>query len=60
MDTARGMVEVLYHNVVSEQKVNLDDWLNGMSKTTKEEIVEVAKKVQLDTIYFLTGLGADK
>jgi predicted Zn-dependent peptidase len=60
MDTARGMVEVLYHNVVSEQKVNLDDWLNGMSKTTKEEIIEVAKKVQLDTIYFLTGLGADK
>ncbi|MCM3666484.1 insulinase family protein [Mesobacillus subterraneus] len=60
LDTARGMVEVLYHNVVSEQKVSLDDWLNGMSKTTKEEIVEVAKKVQLDTIYFLTGLGADK
>jgi predicted Zn-dependent peptidase len=60
LDTARGMVEVLYHNVVSEQKVSLDDWLNGMSKTTKEEIVEVAKKVQLDTIYFLTGLEADK
>lgn len=60
LDTARGLVEVLYHNVVSEQKVSLDDWLNGMSKTTKEEIVEVAKKVQLDTIYFLTGLEADK
>ncbi|GAM14986.1 EF-P 5-aminopentanol modification-associated protein YfmF [Mesobacillus selenatarsenatis] len=60
MDTARGMVEVLYHNVVSHQNVSLDDWLQGMSKTTKEEIVDVAKKVQLDTVYFLTGLEADK
>lgn len=60
MDTARGMVEVLYHNVVSRQNVSLDDWLQGMSKTTKEEIVDVAKKVQLDTVYFLTGLEADK
>ncbi|MEH7440888.1 pitrilysin family protein [Bacillus sp. JJ1122] len=60
LDTARGMVEVLYHNVVSEQKVNLDDWLTGMGKTTKEEIVEVANKVKMDTIYFLTGLEADK
>ncbi len=60
MDTARGMVEVLYHNVVSGQNVNLDDWLQGMSKTTKEEIANVAQKVQLDTVYFLTGLEADK
>ncbi|MEH7882702.1 pitrilysin family protein [Bacillus sp. JJ1609] len=60
LDTARGMVEVLYHNVVSEQNVNLDDWLTGMGKTTKEEIVEVANKVKMDTIYFLTGLEADK
>lgn len=60
LDTARGMVEVLYHNVVSEQNVNLDDWLTGMGKTTKEEIIEVANKVKMDTIYFLTGLEADK
>jgi predicted Zn-dependent peptidase len=56
LDTARGMVEVLYHNVVTEQKVSLDDWLDGMGKTTKAEIVKVASKVKLDTIYFLTGL----
>lgn len=60
LDTARGMVEVLYHNVISERKVSLDDWLKGMGKTTKQEIIEVANKVQMDTIYFLTGLEADK
>ena len=60
LDTARGMVEVLYHNVVSEQPVSLDEWLQGMSKATKDEIVEVANKVKMDTIYFLTGLEASK
>ncbi|RSD27961.1 EF-P 5-aminopentanol modification-associated protein YfmF [Mesobacillus subterraneus] len=60
LDTARGMVEVLYHNVVSDKTVSLDEWLQGMRNTTKEEIVQVAKKVELDTVYFLTGLGADK
>jgi predicted Zn-dependent peptidase len=60
LDTSRGMVEVLYHNVVSEQKVSLDDWLQGMDSTTKEEIIDVARKVTMDTIYFLTGLEADK
>ncbi|HAQ08829.1 MAG TPA: peptidase M16 [Bacillus bacterium] len=60
LDTARGMVEVLYHNVVSEQPVSLDDWLQGMSRTTKDEIIRVANKVKMDTIYFLTGLEGNK
>jgi hypothetical protein len=31
-----------------------------MEKTTKEEIVAVAAKIELDTIYFLTGSEAVK
>lgn len=58
VDTARGMVEVFYHNVVSRQSISLDDWLANMEKVTKEEIVKVAEKIQLDTIYFLTGMEA--
>ncbi|MDP4163224.1 MAG: pitrilysin family protein [Bacillota bacterium] len=60
IDTARGMVEVLYHNVVSGHDIKFDNWLNGMQKATKEEIIEVAKKIDLDTIYFLTGTEAVK
>ncbi|TKC18721.1 EF-P 5-aminopentanol modification-associated protein YfmF [Robertmurraya kyonggiensis] len=55
IDTARGIVEVLYHNVVSHQDITLDYWIEQMDKATKEEIVKVAEKIQLDTIYFLTG-----
>ncbi len=55
IDTARGMVEVLYHNVVSQKEITLDYWMEQMDQATKEDIVQVAQKIQLDTVYFLTG-----
>jgi predicted Zn-dependent peptidase len=58
VDTSRGLTEILYHNVVADANINLDTWLEEMQKVTKEEIVAVAKKIELDTIYFLTGTEA--
>ncbi|MFL6557071.1 MAG: insulinase family protein, partial [Bacillus sp. (in: firmicutes)] len=58
IDTSRGLTEILYHNVVADANINLDTWLEEMQKVTKEEIVAVAKKIELDTIYFLTGTEA--
>ncbi|MEH7073565.1 pitrilysin family protein [Neobacillus drentensis] len=60
IDTSRGLTEILYHNVVSDANINLDAWLEEMQKVTKEEIVAVAKKIETDTIYFLTGTEAGK
>ncbi|QVY63354.1 EF-P 5-aminopentanol modification-associated protein YfmF [Cytobacillus gottheilii] len=57
VDTARGAIEVLYHNVVSEHSVSLDEWLTGMDAVTKEDIVAAAEKCELDTVYFLYGKG---
>jgi predicted Zn-dependent peptidase len=57
IDTARGITEILYHNIISGQNITLDQWLEEMDKVTKEDIVKVAKKIQLDTIYFLTEGG---
>jgi predicted Zn-dependent peptidase len=60
IDTPRGLVEVLYHNVVSKRKRPLEEWLSGADRVTREDIVRVAGKVELDTIYFLTGMeGAE-
>ncbi|RDI47390.1 EF-P 5-aminopentanol modification-associated protein YfmF [Falsibacillus pallidus] len=59
IDTARGSVEVLYHNVISKESITIDDWLKQVDKTTKDEIVNAAKKIELDTIYFLTGNEED-
>lgn len=60
IDTARGLVEVLYHNVVANVDIPLEHYLDQVQKTTKEEILEVAGKLELDTIYFLTGMEAGK
>ncbi|MEH7222625.1 pitrilysin family protein [Bacillus sp. JJ1566] len=58
IDTSRGIAEVLYHNVISPKPRKLEDWIAGIESVTKEEVVNVAKKIELDTIYFLTGLEA--
>jgi len=55
MDTSRGLIEVLYHNVVGKHNVDLDDWIQQIDQVSKDEIIAVAKKIDLDTIYFLTG-----
>ncbi|MGG0738066.1 EF-P 5-aminopentanol modification-associated protein YfmF [Niallia taxi] len=55
LDTSRGMIEVFYHNAVSGVDVDMSHWLQSISKVTKEEIQNVAKKIELDTIYFLSG-----
>lgn len=56
IDTSRGLVEVLYHNAVAHEEIDLKHWLEEIEKTTKEDIVKAANKVELDTIYFLTGM----
>ena len=60
IDTSRGLTEILYHNVVAGKEKKLEQWITDMEKTTKEEIVAVAAKIELDTIYFLTGSEAVK
>ncbi|MBY0144451.1 EF-P 5-aminopentanol modification-associated protein YfmF [Neobacillus niacini] len=60
IDTSRGLTEILYHNVVAGKEIKLEQWITDMEKTTKEEIIAVANKIKLDTIYFLTGTEAVK
>lgn len=55
LDTSRGMVELFYHNSVSDSYVDMAEWLKAMSKVTREEIIAAASKIELDTVYFLTG-----
>lgn len=58
IDTSRGLTEILYHNVVANKEIKLDQWIEGIENSTKEEIVAIANKIELDTIYFLTGMEA--
>lgn len=58
LDTSRGLVEVLYHNVISGANVSEEVWKEKIANVTKENILQVGEKIQLDTIYFLSGLEA--
>ncbi|WP_078547006.1 EF-P 5-aminopentanol modification-associated protein YfmF [Litchfieldia alkalitelluris] len=60
IDTPQGIVEVLYHNVVADKSRDLSEWLQGIDDVSKEDVVKAANKIDLDTIYFLTGMGVNK
>ncbi|HEK9102352.1 insulinase family protein [Bacillus pfraonensis] len=55
IDTPRGFVEMLYHGVIAGHTRPVEEWLSGIERVTKEEIVKVANNIELDTIYFLHG-----
>lgn len=55
IDTARGMVEVFYQNAVTGKSNPINEWLVGIDSVSKKQIIEVANKIQQDTIYFLKG-----
>ncbi|MFD1705942.1 EF-P 5-aminopentanol modification-associated protein YfmF [Siminovitchia sediminis] len=56
IDTTRGLTELLYHNVVADQNITLEEWQSAIANITKDQIMEAARKIELDTIYFLTGV----
>ena len=59
IDHPIGLSEVLYHNVVAGTNRSIEEWMEGIKKVTKDDVVAVAKKVTLDTIFFLKGAGTN-
>ncbi|WP_050181391.1 EF-P 5-aminopentanol modification-associated protein YfmF [Domibacillus robiginosus] len=54
-DTARGMVEVLYHNIASGTNRPIHQWLEEIDAVTKEQAAAAAATITMDTVYFLAG-----
>jgi predicted Zn-dependent peptidase len=55
MDSPKGMIEFAYNGVVSGRERTVEDWLSGIENVSREQIVEAANKIKLDTVYFLKG-----
>lgn len=55
LDSPKGFIEVLYNNYIGDKNITLANWLERIQAVSKEEIIEVAKKIEMDTIYFLAG-----
>src|SRR5690625_1563002 len=50
-DNAEGIVELLYGQVIANVTTTLEQLLSDLSRVTKADIMEVAKKIKLDTTY---------
>ena len=42
-----------YGQTIGENKMTFDEYETNVKKVTKERIIDFAKKVNIDTIYFL-------
>src|SRR5690606_19006412 len=60
IDSARGVIEVFYQNIVAGTDVKMNDWIEKTNSTSRDEIIAVANKVELDTIYFLSGMEGEQ
>jgi predicted Zn-dependent peptidase len=56
LDSPNGLIELLYHNSIANQNIPVTKWMEQIENTSRDEIVTVAKKVMIDTIYFLKGV----
>ncbi len=55
LDKPRQFIDFSYHSVLSGKKRNLSELLHQLEQVRIEDVVKVANKVTIDTIYFLKG-----
>ena len=54
-DDQRALVSLHLSNSVVGTNTEISEYIENISKVTKEDVVRVARKLQLDTVYFLKG-----
>ncbi|WP_027963247.1 EF-P 5-aminopentanol modification-associated protein YfmF [Halalkalibacillus halophilus] len=55
IDQPRGMVEWYFQQVIGNKSWTSQEMMEAINKVTLEDVIKVANKVQLDTVYFLTA-----
>ncbi|MDA7025797.1 pitrilysin family protein [Bacillus sp. CLL-7-23] len=55
LDTPYGLVEFLYQQTAAQTEFSLEKWLANIANVSKEDIIKVGEKIELDTTYFLKG-----
>lgn len=57
LDHPQGIIELYYQQVLSEENVSTDEMIEHIRNVKKSDVVEVAGKIQEDTVYLLTTNG---
>ncbi|MDD1501296.1 pitrilysin family protein [Lysinibacillus sp. CNPSo 3705] len=55
LDSARGQIEIFDQYKDLPEEFSVETWANKWQAVTKPDIVEMAKQVQLEAVYFLSG-----
>lgn len=55
LDSARGQIEIYDQYKDLPEAFSVEAWVNKWKAVTKEDVVEMAKQVQLEAVYFLCG-----
>ncbi len=58
-DDAGSMIALRYNRDIVQKQESIDEYLTKLMKVTKEEIIECAKLLQLDTTFLLKGEMTD-
>ena len=54
-DEANSMITLSYNRDIVNKKESNEEYIEKLKNVSKEDLIEVAQAIQLDTIYFLTG-----
>lgn len=57
LDDPFGIIEVMYNQDLAKTDRTLETFFNQLQQVDKEQLIAVGRKIQLDTIYFLTSKG---
>ncbi|MCT6818479.1 MAG: insulinase family protein, partial [Lysinibacillus fusiformis] len=55
LDSARGQIEIFDQYKDLPEEFSVESWANKWKAVTKEDVMDMAKQVQLEAVYFLCG-----
>ncbi|WP_042144713.1 EF-P 5-aminopentanol modification-associated protein YfmF [Paucisalibacillus sp. EB02] len=59
LDHPQGIIEMLYQQVIADTRISPDQLIENIQKVTLEEVIEVGKSIEEDTVYLLTSKGGE-
>ena len=60
VDSAGLISEFYFGNFITNENKTLEELLDEMDNVSKEEVIEAINTLNLDTIYFMKGLGEEE
>lgn len=59
LDHPQGIIEMLYQQVISESELQPNQLIEKIKAVKVEDVIEVAKQIEEDTVYLLTSEGGN-